>query len=441
MFKLHKKICTYSAIFLICASLLVAPALGISTTITTGVGGKATSATTKCDLDESANFGEKTLGSSGALYQKAEMSGTGENSMEKTASGNGYTVMSAFGASGTVNSKMSTATSGDGAVINSKTDIYSGDVGYIASASSTRANEMAALGWFSGEGGHLSSDMTSIASDRSFVGGSADILGVNCLDEEISNNVAFGGDILMKLDGLYAKPSGDLGDFGMLAINSEKSNAPKGRTQPPSTTSDQDLGDSSSYILAGWRWVANPKIQLYVRSDTNLQKTGVTPTQARSAISGAAETWDAKTNQNLFHDGGVTVDTRVSADRYDKKNVHAWKPISSSAIAYARTYYYTNQFVTGADGKMYYRAIESDVCYNTRYGWSTSGLDGTPYKSGDKIDVQTVALHELGHTLGLGDIYGTDLAWDTAQIMNSYNDIQRTLGAGDIAGVQKLYGP
>jgi len=436
---LHKKICTCSAIFLICASLLVAPALGLSTTATTGVGGKATSATTKCDLDASAKFYEKTLGSTGAIYQKAEMSGTGENSMEKRASGNGYAVMSAVGASGTVNSKMSTETSGDGAVINSKSDISSGDAGYIASASSTQANEMATLGWFSGEGGHLSSDTTSIAFDRAFVGGSADILGVNCLDGEISNNVASGGDVLMKLDGLYGASPGKLGDFGMLAINSEKSNA-RGRTNPPSTPSSPALGDPNSYKLAGWRWVNNPNIQLYVKDDTYLATTKVSSSDAKYAISGAAETWDAAvTKQSLFNDN-VIVSTSVNTDKYDAKNVHAWKPISSSAIAYARTYYYTNQFVTGADGKRYYKARESDVCYNTNFGWSTSGTPGTTYTSGQAIDVQTVALHELGHTLGLGDIYGTNLAWDTSQIMNSYNDIQRTLGAGDKKGIQTLYG-
>lgn len=413
------------------------PAQGLSVT---AVNNEEVSMTTKYTLDISADLHEKTSGSLGALYQETAMSGTGENSIKKTVSGNGYSVMSAFGASGEVNSKMSTSASDKGAAMNSKTGI-SGQAGYIASASSTPSNEMATLGWFSGEGGYLSSDMTSIASDRSFTGGSANVLGVNCLDGEISSNVASGGDVLMKLDGLFEASSNKLGDFGMVAVNNEKSNAPRGGTNPDSTTSSLALNDPNSYKLAGWRWTDSPNIQLYVKTDTNLAREGLSSTQAKTAISGAAETWDAAVSKQYLFNDNVITSSKLNTDRYDGKNVHAWKPISSSALAYARTYYYTNQFVTGADGKSYYRAIESDVCYNTGFKWSTSGTPGTVYTSGSPIDVQTVALHELGHTLGLGDIYGTDLAWDTSQIMNSYNDVQRTLGAGDITGIQKLYGP
>jgi hypothetical protein len=434
--KLYKRICIYSAILVILFALSVAPVFGLSKTITTGVGGKTTSATTKIDLDDSAVFTEETLGGSGALYQKTEVAGSGENSVEKTLSGDGYTVNSAFGASGTVDSQISAAASGDGAAMKSRTDISSADAGYVASSSSTAANDMIAVGWFSGDSGYMSSDLTAVASERAVVGGSTDILGVDCLDQEVSGNVAAGGDVLMSLDGLYQGSSGDLGGFGMLAANGEKSRA--GRDNQLSASVNGLEGDPNSYKLAGWRWADNPNIQLYVKSDRYLSGERLTSSEAKNAISAAAETWDDATGQELFNDN-VIVSSRLNTDRYDYKNVHAWKYIPSSALAYARTYYYPSRLVVGADGKSYYKAVESDVCYNTRYSWSTSGTDGTPYRGG-AIDVQTVALHELGHTAGLGDIYGTELAADSSQIMNLYNDIQRTLGAGDTEGIQKLYG-
>jgi hypothetical protein len=57
------------------------------------------------------------------------------------------------------------------------------------------------------------------------------------------------------------------------------------------------------------------------------------------------------------------------------------------------------------------------------------------------LDVQTVALHEMGHTIGLGDTYLHDIyQYDLSQIMGYYDGVQRTLGSGDNAGVKKLYG-
>jgi len=77
-------------------------------------------------------------------------------------------------------------------------------------------------------------------------------------------------------------------------------------------------------------------------------------------------------------------------------------------------------------------ALESDVSYNTRYGWSTSGSN---------YDVETVALHELGHTIGSGDIYGkAAYSADTRQVMHYYTGVKRTLGNGDKTGAWILYG-
>ncbi|MGA9097566.1 MAG: matrixin family metalloprotease, partial [Methanotrichaceae archaeon] len=73
------------------------------------------------------------------------------------------------------------------------------------------------------------------------------------------------------------------------------------------------------------------------------------------------------------------------------------------------------------------------------YPWSTSLKDGTPYTSGSSIDVQTVLTHEMGHTLGLGDVYGTKYASDSSEIMNAYSKVKDELGNGDKTGIWTLY--
>ena len=79
-------------------------------------------------------------------------------------------------------------------------------------------------------------------------------------------------------------------------------------------------------------------------------------------------------------------------------------------------------------------SIDSDLVFNMDYSWRTDG-------SWNGVDVQTAALHEMGHTLGLGDIYGKPVfKYDTRQVMHYYTDVKRTLGNGDMTGIWKLYG-
>jgi sugar lactone lactonase YvrE len=78
---------------------------------------------------------------------------------------------------------------------------------------------------------------------------------------------------------------------------------------------------------------------------------------------------------------------------------------------------------------------ESDILFNTAYSWDSyrgSVRSGAP-------DIQRVALHELGHALGL-DHPDEDGQFVTA-IMNSRVGNLNTLATDDIAGAQQLYGP
>lgn len=66
-----------------------------------------------------------------------------------------------------------------------------------------------------------------------------------------------------------------------------------------------------------------------------------------------------------------------------------------------------------------------DIEFNSDYTWS-------PYGSGG-VDFYAVALHEIGHILGLDHVN------DTSEIMNPVI-YASDLGSGDIAGVRYLYG-
>jgi hypothetical protein len=472
-------------------SVLAAPVLGISIGYNAVGSGSSVSSHTRYSLDDSASLTEQAELVDGTIFQSRQASGKGYNSIDQTVSTEGQSASNKIDSVGAFCASASAQASADGlgvhqslrgsgdleATIGGKTvsgsssqvaSVNKGDLstilsliasdgivsrqdtnlkgqsGGIASSSSSQENEMAVAGGFSGEG-DLSADLSAMAANRASMSGDASLVGVPLLDSE-NLQVAASGDIAMSVDGLFVQPKGELGSFGLSATNFDK--APGGGV-PLYDLPNYDTysgGRNDAYVLAGWRWNQNnPQIKLYLRDDTNLRNEKLTATAVKSALENAANTWDAATNQNLFIDNNaaskietVTISSTARADAYDGKNVVAWKGFPSnmnSALAYSRSWY--NSKMVGG----YYSALESDLSFNTRYSWSTIGVDGTPNYSGRPIDVETVVLHELGHTIGLGDLYGkSQFAGDTRQIMHYYDRIKRTLGNGDKTGAFLLYG-
>jgi hypothetical protein len=78
--------------------------------------------------------------------------------------------------------------------------------------------------------------------------------------------------------------------------------------------------------------------------------------------------------------------------------------------------------------------LEWDQVYDqVDYGWSATGEAG-------KMDFESLATHELGHSVGMGDLYTDECGEQTMYGYASYGETnKRTLEAGDIAGVQELY--
>ncbi len=78
--------------------------------------------------------------------------------------------------------------------------------------------------------------------------------------------------------------------------------------------------------------------------------------------------------------------------------------------------------------------VEWDQVYDqVDFGWSATGEPG-------KMDFENIATHELGHSIGLDDLYDSACSEETMYGYASEGDTnKRTLEAGDIAGAQKLY--
>ena len=167
---------------------------------------------------------------------------------------------------------------------------------------------------------------------------------------------------------------------------------------------------STKYVKAPWKWTA---------------PYSAFSTQHASIFDASGNTWDVETGADIF--GGVTTGSQGTAGVLDGVNQIAWANLgASSTIAVTTTWYYTQ---TGI-------AVESDGQYNTYYPWSTSGAPGA-------MDVQNIATHEIGHTFGLNHPKGpgSQISCLTMYAYASLGETQkRTLGDGDILGIEAIYG-
>jgi len=79
------------------------------------------------------------------------------------------------------------------------------------------------------------------------------------------------------------------------------------------------------------------------------------------------------------------------------------------------------------------KLVEWDQVYNANYPWSDTGAS-------DAMDFDNIATHELGHSVGMGDLYEAACASETMYGYSDYGETdKRDLNTGDIAGVSGLY--
>ncbi|MEM2280765.1 MAG: hypothetical protein QXZ68_02080 [Candidatus Bathyarchaeia archaeon] len=179
--------------------------------------------------------------------------------------------------------------------------------------------------------------------------------------------------------------------------------------------SEDDSMANPDYKLLPFWWHASIK---YWINPSN--KYGFSASAVIEVITAAAETWDANTSFELFVFQGAT--TR-SAGRRDGYNVVAWG-LYHGGQAIAVTYiWYTGDNI-----------VETDTLMNARFKWGLMGEAG-------KMDVQNIMTHEFGHWCGLDDLYEDKDYWLTMYGYTSYGETyKRTLGLGDILGLQARYG-
>ena len=157
---------------------------------------------------------------------------------------------------------------------------------------------------------------------------------------------------------------------------------------------------------------ARPQVTYYVNT------SGIDDSLRESLVDAGADTWNAAGSGFTFVDGGATTATIAR----DGKNVISWAyGLPARVIAQSSS--------VGSGGII----KEADIRFNNDYDWG-SGAAGT-----NTMDVQSIAMHEVGHWLVLNDVYGPG---DEDKVMYGFGteeSVKRTLSAGDIAGIKWIY--
>ena len=147
------------------------------------------------------------------------------------------------------------------------------------------------------------------------------------------------------------------------------------------------------------------------------------PSETLTAIQNAASTWNGAGANFSLNYGGTDSCVGDACFEENGRSVLSFSDLGDPGIiAWAIVY--------GTDGVI----TEADIQFNSGFSWSTS----SPTPS-DRMDLQTIALHEMGHWLKLLDLYGDN---DTEKVMYGFCDngiTKRTLQLNDQSGINWIY--
>ncbi len=139
------------------------------------------------------------------------------------------------------------------------------------------------------------------------------------------------------------------------------------------------------------------------------------------AVQNAASTWSsAGANFSLQYAGAHT----NTAAANNGSNDICWGSVSSGETIGLASTWYSGTTIT-----------ECDIVFNSSLSWNSGS---------SSHDIETIALHELGHWLNLRDLYGTASAgYDAAKVMygfSSTGQTKRSLTSAETSGIAWIYG-
>ncbi len=209
----------------------------------------------------------------------------------------------------------------------------------------------------------------------------------------------------------------------------------KGHVKPPWAGGGNNEKDSGQYKLLGKdvKWKTTPVS--YVINPTN--PDNLDEQFVVTSLVASAEEWDQYTGKELFDSHTIDYSADWDDDYPDYKNELVFGNYPQQGVIAVTIIW---GYFSGPPSTR--KIIEFDVLFDTDYNWGYAGpTDETNLGDTEIMDLQNIATHELGHGVGLADLYDSAAAEETMYGYSTEGETKkRTLNTGDKAGIQELYG-
>ena len=183
------------------------------------------------------------------------------------------------------------------------------------------------------------------------------------------------------------------------------------------------------------KWTVPPAVKYVINPTSPVpERLLLTEEQVKSAIFNGAEEWDKWTSKELMDNASAsTVDYTATYGVQNYKNSISFGDYPKAGVIAVTAVWYNP--ATKA-------IVEFDVMFDTDWTWGDLGnTESPPVVGATEMDLQNIATHELGHGVGLADVYETACNVVTMYGYSDYGETQkRTLETPDVTGIQTLYG-
>jgi len=218
-----------------------------------------------------------------------------------------------------------------------------------------------------------------------------------------------------------ANPKADKGPLEKITfIHYKKVNA-----KPPWAGGGKDKGGSTCYafLAKDAKWKTTEDFLINPTNSQSLSESLI----VNSTLSGISE-WDSQVSFNIFGTGIVDYTASYNNGDYDGVNTLSFGSITDSGAIGVTTVW---GYFSGKPSSR--ELIEWDMLLDeVDFDWGNNDPN--------KMDVQNIITHELGHSAGMGDLYETGCIDETMYGYSTEGETsKRDLNNGDIEGIQKLY--